>query len=134
MTAVDALTASATFILCPLLFAIAVIDLFPNPVRFLMRKMVSTAQVEFKPTSMRTRRVLIAADETSHEAVEWALGSFLDGSTDIVFLVYVPEGDFGRSAYKHPMHLDRYSYTDVLEGVDFLWEYCQRLDILNVQK
>jgi len=75
----------------------------------------------------------MAVDETSHDAVDWALTSFLEPWNDLVHLVYVPEGDFGRFTYRHQMHFDRNSYMDVLEGVDFLWEYCQRLDIANVQ-
>lgn len=128
----DILSASATCVLCPLLLVVAIIDFLPNPARFIMRRMIAYTKLSGEQKPPKTRVVQMAIDETSHEAFEWALRSFLDGSTDHVYLIYVPQGDFARSSYKYTMHFDRYSYMDVLEGVDFLWEYCQRLDILNV--
>lgn len=132
MVVSDILSVSATCVLCPLLLAVAIVDFLPNPARYIMRRMVAYTRLTSEPAPPKTRVVQLAVDEKSHEAFEWALTSFLSGSTDQVYLIYVPQGDFARSSYKYPMHFDRYSYMDVLEGVDFLWEYCQRLDILNV--
>lgn len=127
--------ATTDLFLCPLLFAIAVIDFLPNPARYLIRRLVSgEAQPHRRPTPHTPgRKILMPVDETSHEAFEWALTSFLDPINDHIYLLYVPEGDYRRVTYKHRMLMNRRNYTEVLPGVDFLWEYCQRLDLANVE-
>ncbi len=122
----------------PALFILSVIDFFPNPLRFIMRRLV---RMEAAPRIIgagpkiykKGRTVFLAVDETSHEAVDWALSNFLESWNDHVTLVYVPEGDFERSTYQYSLKFNQYTYTDALENVDFLWEYCQRLDLRNVQ-
>jgi len=74
----------------------------------------------------------MAIDETSHEAVDWAVTRMLDQSKDYVSLVYIPEGDYARSTYQKSMKFNRSNYLEVLEGVDFLWEYCEKLDLAGI--
>lgn len=135
MVVQEAWIATTDLFLCPLLFVIAVIDFLPNPARYLIRRLVSEpSQHQLRPTPHKTgRRILMAVDETSKDSFDWALTSFLDPPNDYIYLLYIPEGDYRRSTYGHRMIMNRRNYTSVLPGVDFLWEYCQRLDLANVQ-
>lgn len=134
MAIVEAWNATTDLFLCPLLFVIAVIDFLPNPARFLIRRLVSGQSSPPRRSMIREagRKILIAVDETSHEAFDWALKSFLDPSKDYIYLLYIPQGDYRRATYRHRMIMNRGNYTSVLPGVDFLWEYCQKLDFANV--
>lgn len=122
----------------PILFVLSIFSLAANPLTFLMAKLALPSSVT-RPIMQQLqrqvkggRRILLAVDETSHEAFEWALHNMLVPAVDQVHLVYVPQGDFARDTYRHSMVFNRSSYVDVLQGVDFLWEYCQKLDLSGV--
>lgn len=127
----EALQASYNLFLCPLLFYITVINVIPNPARFVMNRMVQEGGHAQDGAAPHERRICMPLAETSHEAFDWAVHNFLRPGKDFVHVLYVPEGMSGR-AYKQPMKFNRSNYYQVLQGVDFLWEYCQNLDMANI--
>jgi hypothetical protein len=119
----------------PLLFGVAIVNFFPNPLRYLLYKTVEETYNIAMPSAMvkgHLRKIMIAVDETSHEAVNWALSRLLEPGKDHVVLVYLPEGDY-RGTYKKAMRFTNYDWMDKLPGADFLWEYCEKLDLSQVR-
>lgn len=119
-------------VVAPLILVLAVVDFLPNPARFALRRFVQ-AQVKgaMKRRPPASRKIVMALDDSSHAAFEWALERILMPVQDHVHIVFIPEGDHA-ARYRRSVHFNRSNYMDVLEGVDFLWEYCQRLDMADV--
>lgn len=118
----------------PVLFGVAIVNFFPNPLRYLLYKTVEATYNIAMPSAMVNghRKIMMAVDETSHEAVDWALSRLLEPRKDHLVLFYIPEGDY-RGTYKKAMRFTNYDWMDKLPGADFLWEYCEKLDLGQVQ-
>lgn len=118
----------------PLLFTISVINFLPNPLRYLMFKVIQASNRLLSPTMTKRsgrRGILMAVDETSHEAVDWALARLITQDKDYVSLLYIPEGDRVKE-YRESMRLSNFDWSDKLPSADFIWEYCQKLDFAKV--
>lgn len=126
------LSAEALFV--PILFIVAILNFLPNPLRYILAKSIEGSSAAFMKPAIGTggRRIMLAVDDTSHEAVKWAILNMLDPNKDYVSLVYVPEGDF-KQVYGASTRFTNYDWADVLPSVDFLWEYCQELDMAKVR-